>query len=564
MSGLFDRATEPLPVVAFAGVPLKRLRVTHPTLDCGYVRRLHALYRGGHRLLEDDAVMREVFPKHAGETPDSYKERKARAFYENNFAQVIDRVVAGLAQDAIRLMGETDDQGRPTEIDGFWKDLQEDATTPNEATTKTFDKVIRDAVCEALVARRAWMLIDMPPENLAAHSVAEQLELGALDAYPVMYRADQVTDWCERDGQLVWVRSYSCDYPADDPAQERGASVETWTYWSSAGWVQYKLRLDKEGKSRGTKGLSDGAEPRDEDVLQPEVAGTHKFGVVPWVVLDMSCDDEQNMWLGDRLESQARNLMNEQCGEVYLRLRAMFQQLYEFLGSEYGSVDVPVGEAQQDANRARRMRGSDIVQVRGKDDKAGFVSPEMASAEINLKSIHENRDGMFRVTGQMALSQDSKGAMIKRSADSKKQDKVETEIALGVVGKLALAFGKGVVDMIGLGRKDETVPGCAGYAEFDVSDSDQVIDMCVQAETLTIPSATWKREIAKRASRASLGDEATAEIMEAISDELEQTITQDAVAAMHNQPLIQQQVETDAIKNGQEPKPGEPAPPPAA
>ena len=70
--------------------------------------------------------------------------------------------------------------------------------------------------------------------------------------------------------------------------------------------------------------------------------------------------------------------------------------------------------------------------------------------------------------------------------------------------------------------------------------------------------------IAKRASRASLGDEATAEIMEAISDELEQTITQDAVAAMHNQPLIQQQAETDAIKNGQEPKPGEPAPPPAA
>lgn len=507
---------------AFPPITLGRLRKTHPSLDLMRVRILHALYKGGRTLLGDAEVMSHVFPRHAHEGESSYKERCGRAFYENVLAQIVNRIVAGLAQDPLRVVPKTQDDS----LDEYWDELARDVTPAVETyeESKTLDAFVRDVCCEGLVAGWAWVLVDMPPARAAA-SELEQRESGALDAYPVVYCADQVTDWYEKGGELRWVRSYSCEYPAEDPSANRDLVVETWTLWTATGWAKYVLAC-KDGKN-----LLTNAPPKDEDVIMPGETGTHGFGVVPWVQFDTTDDEEQGMHLGDLLESQARSLFNQQCGEVFLRLRAMFQQLYEFLGKDMGSIDEPVATAQQNPNRARpgQRRAPDIIEVRGQDDDARFVAPNMDGAEITLKSIDAARTSMQRVTGQLALSQDTSGAMLRRSGDSKRQDKVETEIALGVVGKKLLGFARRLVEMIARGRQDDVVPDVAGYARFDVDDADDVLAQATQVEMLSIPSATFKRELALRAVQAVLGDEVPAKVIDAIQKELEAAITQDAI-----------------------------------
>lgn len=516
-------------------IKYKRLKQTHPSLDLFHVETWHALYRGGHELLDNPKVMAHVFPKHAAEGDDSYKERKARASYENVFAQVVNQVVAGLAQDPIHFEPAKADEAKAkavasaaateAELDEFWKRLQLDATPPmDDGPAKTFDQIVRAAVCEALVARYAWVLCDMPvAPPIAPSSALEQERTGVLDAYPVLYRADQVTDWYEKDATFMWVRCYGCEQPAADPTASRDVTLHHWTIWTAEGWFRYELELDREGKSKGQY-------VTDETDIPLASFGPHTFGRVPWVRFDAADPDEPNLHIGDLVESQVRSFFNQQCGEIYQRLRHMFQQLYEFLGKELPGVDEPISDAQSDPNRAKKTRrGPDVIQERGREDDAKFVSPDMSGAAVNQQGVSDAREGILRSTGQMALAQDTSGAMLRRSGDSKRQDKIETLVLLGSAGKRALAFARAIVAMLALGRRDANAPSSRGYESFDVDDVDDVVGRAAIVSSLGIKSATFQQEHDYRVAIEVLGDDVPPEIRDNIRKELTEAITQDAI-----------------------------------
>lgn len=520
---------------------LKTLKETHPRLDLFQVRVLRALYKGGASLLKDHDVMAWVFPQHERESATSYAERKARAFYDNDFALVINNVTAGLAQDPIAF----DDQSGPsgtdkssaTAIPPYWAELMKHASPPMVRVKKTMDEVIREIVTEGLVTGWGWVLCDLPRADPAIATLAEQDAAGALRAYPVPYRSDAVLNWEEDGGELRWVRSYSSTTPAVGPEQSRDRILHTWRVWDAQTITTYQLALDKDGKDEA------GREWKDDDIVPPiDDPAPHTFGVVPWIRFDCSGDEGPAMHIGGMIESRCRSLFNESCGETFLRMRNMFQQLYEFLGSEMGSPDQPVGENQEDPGRAgrdMRNRAPNIVQVRGADDDAKFVSPDMSGAAVNRQAIAEGREAIPRVTGQLALSTDTSGAMIRRSGDSKKQDKVAQLIVWGVVGKKALSFARSVLEMLARGRGDseDSVPPARGYEHFDTEDASTRVEQHVALSTAPIHSATFQIEESILAAVAILGDGISADTKTRIRKDLESTITQDSIA-MDNAPSI--------------------------
>lgn len=506
-------------------IKLKRLQACHPSLNVERVMMLKALYRGGKSLLGDGAIMNRVFPSYTYESANVYEERKSRAFYENMFALVVNQVSAGLAQDPLRWRqaapGVESEETPPIE-DPYWLDLLKNATALSDdgSSTRSLDQVMRDVAVEALVTGWGWTQSELPApdDEFPPSTLAEQEASGALRAYLVPWPTECVTDWCEKAGHLLWVRTYQTETPSDDPAMDRDSTRHVWTIWERDSKTIYELVQNKEKQQL----------PGLETLIAPLREEKHSFGRVPWTRLDLTARAGTHLHVGDAIESLCRSYFNRQNGESFQWTQFCFQQLYEFLGPEVPGVDTMISESQTDPSRARRRRAPGVVHVRGKDDRAEFVGPQMDGAEAGRNALQDARDAILRVTAQMALAQDTSGAMLRRSADSKRQDSVAQEIVLGAIGKRLIVAARSSVALLAAGRGDsEPPPEPQGYERFNTTDSETLANEDLVLESINIPSARFQIERKYQLAAARLGDNASAEHLEEIREQLEAGITQD-------------------------------------
>lgn len=500
----------------------KRLKQCNPRFDAMRLRILKALYRGGSHLLKDDEVMKAIFPKYSYEKDAVYAERRARAFYENLFGLVVNQMSAGLAQDPVRLVPQKTDPG--FQVTEFWQAFQKCATARADdgRSHRSLDQVTRDWCVEALTCGWSWLQVELPSSDGTATSRAEQDEAGDLDAYLCTWPTDQVTDWEEKDGRLTWLRTYECVQRADTPDASRDVKTHRWTVWTNEEWTTYEI---EESKS-----LTDPRKlPSDDELIQPKDSEKHTFGRIPWILLDL-CSTGAYLHVGDFIESSCRSYFNRTNGEAFQWTQYNFQQLYEFLAPETPGIDGDVSEAQKDPNRAHRgRRGPGQVHVRGHEDKAMFVGPDMGGAEAGSKAVQDLRDSILRMVTQMALSQDTSGAMLRRSGESKAQDAQAQMILLGAIGKRLLTAVLQIVLFIASIREElpDDVPNTEGYARFSITDVEQLVAMAVQLEQVSIPSATFQVERKYQMATTYLGDALSPDKKADIYAELSTAITQE-------------------------------------
>jgi hypothetical protein len=539
-------------------IKLKRLRKTNPRLDINRVKILKALYKGGNSLLGDPSILKQVFPKYTYESDVSYEERCKRAFYENMFALTINQISAGLAQDPSRFEVDKSDLPKPKpkilkpiiptpppnpfdpnakkpdppepieppppepELDDYWKDLLDDATAPSDdgSNQRSFDQVMRDVAVEALVTGWCWTQSELPSpdQDEQPNSLKEQEDSGKLRAYLIQWPTECVTDWQEKNGKLLWVRTYECTSDAIDPADDRDTITHTWTVWEKDTWTKYSYSVKPNEQA-----------PSEDTDMVPTGTGNHTFGRVPWNRFDVSCGNGAHLHIGDLIESLCKNYFNRQNGESFQWVQYFYQQLYEFLGPEVSGIDTVVSEAQQDPSRAQRRRAPGMVHVRGNEDRAEFIGPDMGGAAVGRDANQDSRDAILRITAQMALAQDTSGAMLRRSGDSKRQDSLAQEIVLGAIGKRLIVHAKHNVCLLAAGRKDSKPPDVLGYARFNVEDTEAVINQAVLLGQVKIPSARAQIEVAYQVILSYLGDDATPDMKAEIRMQLEAALTQDQV-----------------------------------
>lgn len=425
----------------------------------------------------------------------------------------------------------TADVVKEIEVDPYWTELMENATALSDdgSNYRSFDQVMRDQVVEALVTGWAWTQADLPREDELPlpTSYKEQEESGGLRAYVVPWATECVTDWGEKNGRMLWVRTYTCEIPAEDYTRPRDTKVHCWTIWTATNYYRYVWEERK-----------DHPLPNDKDTVPLVESGSHSFGRVPWTRLDVcATNGGAHLHVGDIIESLCRQYFNRQNSEAFQWSQFNYQQLYEFLGPEVAGIDTMVSDAQTDTERAKRTRSPGQVHVRGADDRAEFIGPDMAGANVGREAMQDLRDAILRVVAQMALAQDTSGAMLRRSADSKRQDSVAQEIVLGAIGKKAVTMANNVAELLANGRQDtEPPPKLVGYETFNVADSESIINMNVLVEGIHIPSATYQIERKYAMAVNHLGDNVSAETKVKIKTELMQSITQDQVSAPPVQP----------------------------
>lgn len=522
-----DGLPEDKPIEADTQLPnsmtFEQLSATHHLLNLKRVRQLQAMYKGGQALLDNPEVMKSVFPKYGHETDDTYKERCARAFYENMFALVINQISAGLAQDPAKF--------EEPPADEYWNELLTEATAPDGdgSRTRSFDQICRDNVVEGLVTGWGWLQCELPEapnEELGdalPTSEKEQEDSGALEGYLIQWPTDQVTDWAEEKNELIWLKTYQIEYPRPMPHSPKEVRKHIWTVWTQTEWKRYEYTEDKQHQFP----------PGAKVEILSTGEGTHSFEAVPWIRFDVSGHGGTSLWIGDVIESLCRNYFNRQNGEAFQWVQYNYQQLYEFLGPEVMGVDTMISEAQTDPGRASRRRAPGKVHVRGADDRAEFVAPDMGGADVGQKAIQELRDAILRITAQMALAQDTSGAMLRRSGDSKRQDSVAQEIVLGAIGKRVVVMMNKVRELLAIGRGDdpEEIPRLLGYERFNVMDLESLTAQDLSIEAMDIPSATFQVERKYQLACTRLGDSISDDVRQKIREELEGAITQDQLTA---------------------------------
>lgn len=454
---------------------------------------IDALYDGGMKLLKGD---RTLLAKWGDETDASFSARRKKAFYENHFAAVVDYIVAQLKSEPITVMDVSDD---------IYAAFIADCTADGDERL-TFSDFLAEQVRAALLYQRIWTRIDLPEGDPSLQTEGEQRAAGKLAAKLCSIDNRCVLNWSVKASQLAWVIVYNDEVEQLNPEDKARTRTQTWTVYGPATWSRFEHVSEEKAKI-------------DENVDVPLVAsGAHTFARCPLILFDLT----NRLWIGDKVESLAREHFNRINNHGEFQRKAAHPQLYEFNAPSMPGIDEPINEHQEDVNRSRTQpRGPGLVQVRGSGDKAAYISPDAAMVVALSGECDKMREAIYRVTYQMALSQDNKGALIRRSAESKGIDNAATGIILTALGTRVRAHALDILNTYSRGIGDtKTKHQVVGASEFETTTANEVIERAVQVAVLAIPSPTLKKEVALDVARAVLTgrDEA---VFEQIQSELE-------------------------------------------
>lgn len=499
-----------------------------------YWQELRALYAGGEDLLRNHDVLARLFERQGNESVESWQKRMARAFYVNHFGTVIDDIVAQLT-DPLEMLepGATVDskQKTPKEWEAFFEDC-----SPPAGETTSFSDLMLEQTRTALVVGCMWSLVDMPPApEVQPSSLREQDEAGLRDTWVCGVAPECVLNWeLVGDGEFLWVKTCFTSRHQPSPFSAQVLIREEYTVYTAETWTRFVVEYDENQERQvGPGEPAVKKKPKDTDEI-PGVVGFHSFKRVPLVRKVLP----PGLWAGNKLHSLAVEYFNRSNADAHGQKNIVCAQLYEFLGPEYPGVDEEVKpEAQQDPNRARRQpRGPDIVQVRGNQDKAEYISPPAEGFERVAKSLDELESEMYRVAYSMVNTTNDAPAL-GRSAESKAIDSNVTRRAANLVADETKDHAVEVVNMAAVGRGDmgnygEATWKAQGMEAREEEDAGTLIDQNVSLEAISVESATFQRVRKLGLAKAYLGKAATPEVVKAIEKELGQAITQDQLMGM--------------------------------
>ena len=499
-----------------AKLPWGKISATHEDYCGPYLARLRAFYRGGKALLQNAALLREVFPRHRDESEQVYQERCRRAFYLPYAGEILNFITASLSAERLAV-GLTKPEGAtkndtPPPTPDWYKSWFDDVSPPGGRTLSMHD-FVKSMVLEGLICKTAWARADLPPAGQYTNQ-AEQEKAGNLNAYVLSVPAEAVIDWEEdASGELQYVIVQDRESKRTSLAEGRDMVLDRFSVYTATEWATYELSHKRDDK------------PTDTTDVSLKDTGPHSFGRVPWMRLDVG----DGLWAMDNIESACREHFNKRSALGWAEFQSLLPELYEFLGPEDSAGAAVIGTNQEDAARAKKQhRGQGYVQERGKDDRAEFVGPPSSPFGEARQSCDDIRTEIHRVTHQMALAVDNSAAALRRSADSKGQDKASAVVVFEALGQIARKFAEDVTDMVARGRREESLVGtwqATGMAKFDAISVDAAVNQGTQMELIKIPSPTFQRRYKFALAKELLGDEASKEDLDAIEDELEENIT---------------------------------------
>ena len=373
----------------------------------------------------------------------------------------------------------------------WWSEFSKDATGGG----KTFEDFVRDVFADTLIVRRGGWLIGTPDIRAAGMSRAEAEAAGIARPALVPYKAEEIIYW-ERDDaeELKYVILRKCsmvrEFP-NDPIQ-----IETFTYIDRDSWGVWEVRQDDEKPGAALVG-----------------SGPHKIGRVPFVMIELP----HGMWLANQLYSWQIDIFNQTNMLAYGILMSCFLQPY-IKTHEDGGV----------ASNRIYSEGT-IIQLRAgregrEGEETGWITADVDPLRFNAETLKDKRDEGYRIVHQMALAVDQQAVNVSRSGVSKQEDRRATDVILCGYGGIVRDPIVRTANIISRIYGDGVTWECSGFDDFSAPDLADILAAAMQADTLKIPSPTFKK--------AMLSQVATGPLIGRTDDATKEAIRQEINAAI--------------------------------
>jgi hypothetical protein len=489
-------------------------------------KELDDFYKGGYQLYLNAS---HYLPSQHNEPADRYHERIKLSSYINYLAMVCDYFTANLFSQELSVHPASD-ASDPNTIgdeplpDKFWEIFSHDS----DRRGTPFARLMRDIFTTAVLKKKGLVVLDFPDREDVKNEIKSRADEDKLElsrAYIYEIPVEQMLDW-EHDDNGAFEWCVTCE----TKSERRDISKKRETYYQ-----EFKVYRKQEPGTEG--GLVDidvyqtdeyqigKPIPPDDDVKRIRTINT-KFHRIP--ILELNVPD--GLWVGNKIGLLAKEHYQRRSGLNAAENKSLFALPVAHLGSETGAPgDAIPAEKAQNPNR-----GNDPLQqfinrgfvVIGNKDYIDFAEPAGSCYELVERQLEKLVDEMFRIVHQMSASVTQTRVGLYRSAASKQQDRLTTEIVLSAYGSIVKDFAKQIYDVIAESRDEKVVWVSLGLDKYDLEDRPTILQEAVQMAAITIPSPTFRKEYMSRVAQSLIGD-MPPETVKVIRQEIQDSVEND-------------------------------------
>lgn len=498
---------------------LNQTRPADPPCDRGYDdatwRELNDLFKGGYTIQVNAA---KYIKSSVNELPERYQERLRLAAYINYFGSIVNGYTAAIHRRPVSVTpaADADDDATPGEM----PDAETFAEFARNADLRggTFQRLLHGATETSLVKGKALIAVDFPAMESEPQTRYDSDVMGVARPYAYEVAPEQLIDWeyssqvqrtasigkdangADRRveftvGKFAWVILKTVAHRRESPTSSRAEPVEEFRMWERlpSGVIVWRLYRTPPVPKSGTI---------QDDTLIPLVAeGETKFREIPVIELRLP----ETLWLGNMIGLLCKEHWQRRSALLAGQQRALLPMAMIYLGSELGGFQqAQPSEAQQDPGRGDTLfayykkLGFGVL---GKEDKLAFEAPPTDAFAIVDKELDALVNEIYRVAGKMAAGVSSTAKALARSGESKRADQDDFLTCVAAIAVIVADAARRVYQVISeaLGEQvNWTVHGLDGYE--DQEDRAQLLEEALQADSLSIPSKTFKAEFQTRAA----------------------------------------------------------------
>lgn len=482
---------------------LKYLDAKHDSYDAECWADNEALYKGGAAFR---ARIGRFLPQNPQEPSEVYSARKQEARYRPYVGSICDYYVAWLFSANFDVRAKNTETGKPvTELDGFYARWKEDVG--EDCDLKDF---LRERLKSALTTGCAHWLVVFPDDGLPRTTdKADFRSRGLGDAKLRKVDRSQIYDWQEDDdGRLLWVIVHELKHIRLNPrAGKRSTYVETWSLYDAENVETYSVTYE------------DGRRPKADEEIASIGIRKHGAAQVPLVSMTMP----EGLCVVERCkDAQLENFALQSALTWNIKRTCYAMPVFQLTSDE----------------KPPKMGAGYYIMI-GAEEKFSWAGPPTEHLAITSEAIDTNREEIYRITHQLALSVNNhKGAAVARSGDSKEQDALSTRVMLNAFGAVVKEALEETYEILSDGRGDIDIEfSIEGLDSFDTAAVSTLIANAVAMNELGIQSATLEKDVKTRVGLAMAPDADQAR-KDAIRTEIEDGVDNppeqpDGEAALH-------------------------------
>ena len=486
----------------------------HASYNAPLWARCDLLYAGGWRIQEH---ARDFIPRAPREPAHYYDWRIKATSYVNYFARLVGYLTGSLFNELLSVSVAADPKTdeAPTVPDAaFYSAFATDCDTKGT----DFSQFVRaEALVKAMVKRRALVQVDLPlakplPDGA---SLAQEDASGNRRAYLVSIDIEELINWEKGpDGRFLWAVLQRKVYDRKSPLAKHDEYRFQFKIWEQVDGraVYYVFQ---------TKLVRSDEELNDEDELTLITPPrTTSFPVIPLVELELP----EALWVGNQCGPLCQEHYRRRSDLIGALCRSLVEIPYVKLGPEIPEVHGALpSERAQDPSRGdnillKAQQTTNVVL--GSEDEIGFAGPSGKAFELASKEAKDVREEIFASVNAMALQLENSASALKRSGESKAEDKSAIGVILKFLADQTKEFAQQVMTLVSLARGEHVKWAASGLNTFDSQDRQEIIEDAALVQGLNIPSRRFQILSQQKVVRAVLPN-ATAKQLEEISREIE-------------------------------------------